>query len=62
MTLRVHLLLQHSVFFRIEAAKEIAHTVARSSNNAYLSADTLMLNLMDQSSTAQMGAGLVKRS
>jgi len=47
---------------RIEAAKEIAHTVARSSNNAYLSADTLMLNLMDQSSTAQMGAGLVKRS
>jgi len=42
---------------RIDAAKEIANTIARSSNNAYLSADTLMLNLMDQSHASIMGSG-----
>eukprot|EP00622_Pseudochattonella_farcimen_P000100 FR734524.1.p1 GENE.FR734524.1~~FR734524.1.p1 ORF type:complete len:142 (+),score=24.36 FR734524.1:61-426(+) len=31
---------------RIEAAKEIAETVARSTNKVYLNADTLLLNLL----------------
>lgn len=42
---------------RIEAAKNIATTVSRSSNNAYLSADTLMLNLMANSTVTQSGEG-----
>ena len=31
---------------RIEAAKEIAETVAQSTNKVYLNADTLLLNLL----------------
>jgi prohibitin 2 len=35
---------------RIDAAKEIAETVSRSANTVYLSADNLLLNLLDGSS------------
>jgi len=45
---------------RIDAAKEIANTVARSSNNAYLSADTLLLNLMANQTGTTSGSEQVK--
>lgn len=34
---------------KLEAAREIAHTVARSANRAYLSADSLLLNISTES-------------
>jgi hypothetical protein len=37
---------------RIDAAKDIATTVARSANTVYLNSDSLLLNLMDTSKTA----------
>ena len=33
---------------KIDAARDIASTMARSANHVYLSADTLLLNVMSQ--------------
>ncbi len=32
---------------RIDAAKDIAHTIAKSHNTVYLSADSLLLNMLE---------------
>lgn len=37
---------------KIDAARDIAATMARSANHVFLSADTLLLNVMDKSTTA----------
>ena len=41
---------------RIDAAKSIATTVSRSANTIFLSADSLLLNLMDQSEKSEADA------
>lgn len=46
---------------RIEAAKEIATTVSQSSNKIYLSADTLLLNLIG-GADEQLERGVEKTS
>ena len=40
---------------RIDAAKEIAETVSQSTNKVYLSADTLLLNLLEDKSETTKG-------
>merc|ERR1711865_74748 len=42
---------------RIAAAKEIAETVSQSTNKVYLSADTLLLNLLEDKQLSQKGDG-----
>ena len=39
---------------RIDAAKDIATTISRSSNRGYLDADSLLLNLMGDSSVQNL--------
>jgi hypothetical protein len=40
---------------RIDAAKDIAHTVAKSNNTVYLSADSLLLNMLEDGACAVQG-------
>jgi prohibitin 2 len=41
---------------RIDAAKDIANTISKSSNTVYLSADSLLLNMMQDSTISTVPA------
>jgi len=45
---------------RIDAAKDIAETVSQSTNRVYLNADTLLLNLLEDSAVATKGEASAK--
>ena len=45
------------VLRRLEAAREVAHTIKASNNRVFLSADTLMVNVNDDVSVPDLAGG-----